>query len=102
MTANLTDPIFTNEGKARAYFEEIRWPTGPVCPHCGNADTSRIYAIAANPARKIRVGLYECQDCRGQFTIRTGSVMESSHVALTKWVLAYRLMAFAKKGISAH
>jgi transposase-like protein len=102
MTVNLTDPIFTNEDKARAYFEAIRWPHGPVCPHCGNVDSSRIYSIAANPTRKIRAGLYECQDCHGQFTVRTGSVMESSHVALTKWALAYRLMASAKKGISAH
>jgi transposase-like protein len=102
MTVNLTDPIFTDEDKARAYFEVIRWPNGPVCPHCGNADSSRIYPIAANPARKIRAGLYECQGCHGQFTVRTGSVMESSHVALTKWALAYRLMASAKKGISAH
>lgn len=102
MNVNLTDPIFTDEGEARAYFEAIRWPNGPVCPHCGTADSSRIYPIAANPARKIRAGLYECQNCHGQFTVRTGSVMESSHVALTKWALAYRLMASAKKGISAH
>jgi transposase-like protein len=102
MTINLTDPIFTNEDKARAYFEEIRWPNGPACPHCGNVDANRIYAIAANSERKIRAGLYECQDCHGQFTVRTGSVMESSHVPLTKWALAYRLMASAKKGISAH
>jgi transposase-like protein len=102
MTVNLTDPIFTDEDKARAYFEEIRWQHRPVCPHCGNADANRIYAIAANPKRKIRAGLYECQDCHGQFTVRTGSVMESSHVPLTKWALAYRLMASAKKGISAH
>jgi transposase-like protein len=102
MTVNLTDPIFTDEDKARAYFEVIRWPDGPTCPHCGNADTSRIYSIAANPTHKVRAGLYECQDCHGQFTVRTGSVMESSHVALTKWALAYRLMASAKKGISAH
>jgi transposase-like protein len=99
---NLTDPIFTDEDKARAYFEAIRWPHGPVCTHCGNADTTRIYPIAANAKAKVRAGLYECQECHGQFTVRTGSVMESSHVPLTKWALAYRLMASAKKGMSAH
>src|SRR5690348_13878853 len=99
---NLTDPIFSDERKAREYFEAIRWPHGPVCPHCGNADASRIYAIAANVAHKVREGLHECQECHGQFTVRTGSVMESSHLPLTKWALAYRLMASAKKGISAH
>jgi transposase-like protein len=102
MNINLTDPIFTDEDKARAYFEAIRWPNGQVCPHCDNSDARRIYPIAANPTHGVRTGLYECQDCHGQFTVRTGSVMESSHVALTKWALAYRLMASAKKGISAH
>jgi transposase-like protein len=99
---NLTDPIFTDENKARAYFEAIRWPNGPVCTHCGNTNAERIYSIAANPKRKVRAGLYECQECHGQFTVRTGSVMESSHLPLIKWALAFRLMASAKKGISAH
>ena len=102
MTVNLTDPIFNDEDKARAYFEEIRWPNGVTCPHCGNANSGRIYSIAANPAKKIRAGLRECQDCHGQFTVRTGGVMESSHVPLTKWALAYRFMASSKKGMSAH
>lgn len=102
MTVNLTDPIFTDEAKARAYFEAIRWPHGVSCPHCGNADASRIYSIAANVEHGVREGLRECQDCHGQFTVRTASVMESSHLPLTKWALAFRLMASAKKGISAH
>jgi transposase-like protein len=103
MTIDLSDPTFTDERKARSYFEEIRWPNGGViCPHCGNADASRIYAIAANIPHKVREGLRECQDCHGQFTVRTGSIMESSHLPLTKWALAYRLMASAKKGMSAH
>jgi len=102
MTVNLTDPIFTDEDKARAYFEEIRWPDGVTCPHCGNANSARIYSIAANAAKKVRAGLHECQDCHGQFTVRTGGVMESSHVPLTKWALAYHLLASSKKGMSAH
>jgi transposase-like protein len=102
MNVNLTDPVFNDEDKARAYFEEIRWPNGPVCPHCGNVDASRIYSIAANPKAKIRAGLRECQDCHGQFTVRTGGVMESSHLPLTKWALAYRFMSSSKKGMSAH
>jgi transposase-like protein len=101
MTVNLTDPTFHDEDTARAYFEVIRWPEDPNCPHCGNVNASRIYVIAANPKKKIRAGLRECQDCHGQFTVRTGSVMESSHLPLTKWALAYRLMASSKKGMSA-
>src|SRR3954453_6919924 len=102
MTINLTDPIFNDEDLSRAYFEEIRWPNGVSCPHCGNVNSARIYSIATNAAKKIRAGLRECQDCHGQFTVRTGSVMESSHVSLTKWALAYRLLASSKKGMSAH
>ena len=102
MSLNLSDPIFTDERKSRSYFEAIRWPDGVVCPHCGNADQARLYPIKANVMHKVREGLRECQDCHGQFTVMTGSVMESSHLPLTKWALAYRLMASAKKGISAH
>lgn len=85
MSIDLTDPIFTDERKAREHLEAARWPSGPTCPHCGNADRSRIYAIKANADKKIREGLYECAECRGSFTVRTGSVMESSHAPLTKW-----------------
>jgi transposase-like protein len=102
MTLDLTDPIFTDEDKARTHFESARWPNGPVCPHCGNASPDRLLSIPANVAHGVRVGLRECRDCRGQFTVQTGSVMESSHVPLTKWALAYRLMSGAKKGMSAH
>ena len=41
MTANLQNPIFTNEDAARAHLEATRWPDGPVCPHCGNSDQER-------------------------------------------------------------
>jgi transposase-like protein len=102
MSLNLSDPIFTDERKARSYFEAIRWPAGPICPHCGNADQAKIYDIKANTAHGVRDGLYECKECKGQFTVMTGSVMESSHLPLTKWALAFRLMASAKKGISAN
>jgi hypothetical protein len=51
---------------------------------------------------KHRDGLYYCPDCRGQFTVMTGSVMERSHLPLTKWVMAIRLLTGSKKGVSAH
>jgi transposase-like protein len=102
MNLDITDPTFTDERKAREYFEATRWPNGPVCPHCGNIDSNRIYKIAPNVAHGVREGLYTCQDCHGQFTVMIGSVMESSHLPLTKWAVAFRLMSGAKKGISAH
>src|SRR6185312_3852403 len=97
MTINLTDPIFTDEAKAREHLEGIRWPDGPVCPHCGSVD--KVYRLSG---KSHRAGLIHCNNCDGSFTVTTGSVMESSHVPLNKWVLAYRLMASSKKGMSAH
>jgi transposase-like protein len=94
---NLNDPIFTDEAKAREYFESIRWPHGPQCPHCGEKE--RVYRLEG---KSHRPGLIHCNACSGSFTVLTGGVMESSHIPLTKWALAFRLMAASKKGISAH
>jgi len=94
---NLNDPIFSDEAKARTYFEDIRWPNGPVCPHCSG--TERVYRLEG---KSHRPGLIHCNDCSGSFTVTTGGVMESSKIPLTKWALAFRLMASSKKGISAH
>jgi transposase-like protein len=93
----LTDPIFTDETKARAYFEAQHWPNGPFCPHCGEAE--KVYRLAGTSHRP---GLVHCNSCSGSFTVMTGTVMESSHLPLTKWALGFRLMASSKKGISAH
>ena len=89
--------VFTNETHAPGKLKPLRWPDGPVCPHCGGTD--RVYRLGG---KAHRPGLIHCNDCEGQFTVTTGSVMESSHVPLNKWVLAFRLMASSKKGISAH
>jgi transposase-like protein len=97
MTINLTDPVFTDANKAREHLEEIRWPNGPTCPHCGEAE--KVYRLSG---KSHRPGLIHCNSCNGSFTVTTGSVMESSHVPLNKWVLAFRLMASSKKGMSAH
>lgn len=94
---NLNDPIFTDEAKARTYFESIRWPNGPTCPHCGG--TERCYRLEG---KSHRPGLIHCNDCNGSFTVTTGGVMESSKIPLTKWALGFRLYAASKKGFSAH
>lgn len=99
MNVNLTDPVFNDEDKAREYFEGIRWPNGPYCPHCGNSDPERIVKLTSEAQR---AGLYQCRECRKQFTVTVGHVMERSHVPLAKWALAFHLMASSKKGMSAH
>lgn len=96
---NLTDPIFTDETKAREHFEATRWPNGPYCPHCG--ETERVYRVHGKTAN-TRPGLLFCNACNQPFTVTVGTVMERSHVPLNKWALAFRLMCSSKKGVSAH
>ena len=98
MAFDLTNPIFNNEDAARAYFESIRWPDGkPICPHCGVVGQGTLVK-----GKSHRPGMYQCNACLKPFTVTVGSVMESSHVPLHKWALAFRLMAASKKGVSAH
>ena len=99
-TALFTEPRFNNDDTAREHLESIRWPNGPVCPHCGG--TERNSKITAKTEKGARPGLYFCGDCREQFTVTVGTLFERSKVALHKWVLATHLICSSKKGISAH
>src|SRR6202040_755546 len=101
MSANLQNPIFTDEAKAREWLEARIWPNGPTCPHCGNADQARLTAMHG---AEHRAGLYQCNEpeCREQFTVTVGTVFERSKIPLTKWLAALFLMTASKKGISAH
>lgn len=95
MTADLTNPIFTNEEAAVAHMEKDRWGAEPHCPHCGSLKVHKM-------AGKTQAGMWLCNDCRDKFTVRTGTVFERSHIPLHKWLLATHLMASSKKGVSAH
>ncbi len=97
MTANLQNPIFTDETKAREALEAMRWPDGPTCPHCGSVE-----GIAKAQGKAARPGLYYCAACNDQFTATVGTVMERSKIPLTKWWLAMHLLGTSKKGMSAH
>lgn len=92
----LAAPHFQNDEAARELIEKVRWPEGPVCSHCGSINHA--YAV------KGRAGLYRCAEpeCRKDFTVTTGTVMERSKVPLHKWMAAFYLLNASKKGISAH
>jgi len=94
--------IAADEAKAFAFVEGIRWPDGPVCPHCGGMD--RVYVLKGVKDKKGRErhGLKKCGHCRKQFTVRVGSIFEDSPIPLGKWVLAIHLMCSSKKGISSN
>lgn len=91
-----TNPVFLDKDKARKHLESIRWPTGPVCPHCEGKD---VYLLGG---KSHRPGLYRCRSCRKQFTVTVGTVFERSHIPLNKWLLATHLLTSSKKGISTH
>ena len=97
MSFDITNPIFTDEDAAREHLEAQRWPHGPFCPHCGEAEN--VHRLEGKSHRK---GLVQCNSCLKNFTVTVGSVMERSHIPLKKWVLAFYLMNASKKGMSAH
>lgn len=90
---------FSTEEAARGYFERMRWPKGPACPHCGNAE--RIYARTANAKSGVRAGLYKCGECEDTFTVTVGTVMEDSKIPLSKWLIAFYMMCASKTQVSA-
>ncbi|HWG79215.1 MAG TPA: IS1595 family transposase, partial [Stellaceae bacterium] len=96
--ANLQNPIFQDETKAREWLETRIWPNGPVCPHCGTLNSATKLEGKAH-----RPGLYQCNEaqCREQFTATVGTLFERSHLPLTKWLAALFLLMSSKKGMSA-
>ena len=110
MPSVLSQPYFHNEAAAFEALERIVWPNGPTCPLCGNADAAKIGSlkgVRSKPSKKNpngieRHGLRKCYDCRGQFTVRKGTVFEDSKVPLHIWFQAVHLMCSSKKGVSAN
>lgn len=93
----LSAPHFHNEEAAFAFVESRVWPEGPTCPHCGGVER-----ISKMKGKSTRTGLYKCYQCRKPFTVRIGTIFESSHVPLRIWLQAMFLIAGSKKGISSN
>ena len=93
---------YSNETKARKLFEAMRWPDGkPICPHCKH-DEAYTLKSKKGTKNKVRAGLYCCSACRKTFTATVGTVMEDSHLPISKWLMAMFLISSSKKGMSAH
>jgi transposase-like protein len=95
MQSVLNSPHLSNEEAAIAYVESRLWPHGAVCPHCGS-----IGEATKLKGKSTRPGLWKCRACRKPFTVRMGSVFESSHVPMHIWLQAIYLMCASKKGIA--
>jgi transposase-like protein len=83
--------MFPDADTAREYMEKRRWPSGPVCPSCGEKE--RIYDKGN--------GFYRCNADLLVFTVRTGTIFERSKIGLHKWLYAMYLFVTARKGISS-
>src|SRR6266511_1466674 len=96
LSFSVLDDRFTDALAAAEYLESIRWPDGPVCPHCGESERKPYFL--KNQKRR----LWKCAACRKQFTVTVGTIFESSHIPLNKWLLAFYLLCSSKKGMSSH
>lgn len=86
--------MFPDEASSRKWLEDIRWPDSErYCPQCGSLKTSPVKGEVPMP--------YHCGGCRQYFSVKTGTVMQSSKVALQKWVIAIYLMSTSLKGVSS-
>lgn len=88
---------FHDEAAAFAFVEARLWPNSPVCPHCKGSDR-----VGKLQGQSTRPGLYKCYACRKPFTVRMGTIFESSHLPLHLWLQAIHLICASKKGISSH
>lgn len=94
------------EDQARETLERIRWPNGPTCLECGAVEGITKFRPVAERRettkhQHARPGVWKCNNCGYQFTVTVNTVMESSHIPLRLWLMAFTIMCSAKKGISA-
>jgi transposase-like protein len=89
---------FATDDQARKFLETWLWPDGPTCPRCKSSNPERVYEMKA---ASVRAGLFNCKDCRRQFTVTMGTIFEDSHIPLRKWLVAWYLLCSSKKGMSS-
>lgn len=98
---NLSSLAKLNESQARSMLEKLRWPHGPVCPHCGVIGDAKRMESADETEHALRDGVLNCRACRKPFTVTVGTIFEGSHIPLAKWLLGFYLFASSKKSLSA-
>jgi len=93
---------YVDEEIARELLERVRWPDGPICPHCVVVGGHYRVNPRKGSRRPVRQGVWKCRDCRKQFTVTVGTVFQGSKIPLSKWVTAIYLMGDSAKGPNAH
>lgn len=82
---------FPDEKSAVAFFADKRWNGKTVCPYCSNG---KIYKVKGTQP-------YKCSECLRKFTVKTGTIMEGSHIDVRIWLFAMYLMGISRKGITS-
>ena len=95
MTMDEFNQQFPNEATCRHYLEQVIWPEGRSCPHCGGQKSWPIISGT------VRIGLYECAACSLQFTVTTKTPLHSTKLPLRTWLLALFCILNSSKGISS-
>ena len=85
--------MFDTEEKAETWFIEQRWPDGPMCPHCQSTNIADVASRKPQP--------YRCRTCRKCFSVKTGTLLHSSNLPLSKWAIAFYLFTTSLKGVSS-
>jgi len=97
---------YSDEGEAYLFVESLRWPHGPICPHCGIVGEAT-YLAPKDGHRTTRTGkvsnrrLWQCNECRKQFSVLIGTIFEDSRISLSKWLLGIHMMCAGKNGVAA-
>jgi transposase-like protein len=97
MPSVLSADQFHSEEAAYRFVEGRLWANGRPCPHCGVIDKS-----GPLKGKSTRIGVYKCYACRKPFTVKVGTIFESSHIKLHVWLQAIHLLCSSKKGMSTH
>lgn len=97
MSSILSKPYFHNEEAAYEFVESKLWPNGATCPRCGTTER-----VSKMQGKSTRIGTYKCYECRKPFTVKVGTIFESSHIPMRLWLQAIYLISSSKKGISSN
>ena len=95
MSSILSAPQFHDEQSAYDFVEARIWANGRECPKCGTIDES-----GALKGKSTRIGVYKCYACRKPFTVKVGTIFESSHIKLHIWLQAVHWMSARWRGAS--
>lgn len=96
-TNELAFAPLNSEEAAYRFVEQCVWPAGPVCPHCGGWQH-----VGPLRGRSTRIGSYKCYECRKPFTVKIGTLFESSNLPMHKWLRAILLTTLKGKAIDAN